>query len=571
MYWQRRVVMALAAWVAAAGPGRAQTAEDAVKAVPEQALGFVVINNLGAVSDKVAALAKKVGAPLPFAPLDKFKSETGIDKGLNASGSALVAVLGGDGGAPAPVVYIPVSDYQAFLSGLGAKAGGDVVEVNLANGMAAVVGKKGPFALVTQPQFRDALEQALKATAAGAAFAPVQAWVSDNDIAGVLPAKTVQLLAFMGQQGLGLVKQFAGNLPKEAQTALVMLDSIEDLLKATGTDVNHLALGARVDQGGNLGLGLLALFVKDSGFAKIGAGSQRPEGGPLTGLPGAPYAFAFGGAISEGAMKGLANFGTQVLGAATKQDPEKMKKLEDVTADMVKGLRSMSMLMGMGKGQATLFDGTYAVMKVEDSQAYLRNYAKYIKTYQDTFKDTDLAGAMDMKVKEIMVEGLSALEIEMQMKGLDNLPEQQKQLMAIYFDADGKMKVTSVAVDKNTVLLRYTPPAGIKEFLKDYRAQSDRLARDQQVAKTTALLPEGAQWVGLMNLTGTLDLVNRVLAQMPQIGGLQLPLFPEAPPLGFGCKMSAAGMESRLVFPAAALQGIGAYVQQLKQFRGGLQ
>ena len=50
---------------------------------------------------------------------------------------------------------------------------------------------------------------------------------------------------------------------------------------------------------------------------------------------------------------------------------------------------------------------------------------------------------------------------------------------------------------------------------------------------------------------------------MPQANTKALPEFPGTPPVGVGVKMSATGLESHLVVPAAALDGIAAYIQQL--------
>jgi hypothetical protein len=570
MYRLRGLVVAVAVGLSAVGAAGAQTVEDALKAVPEDALGFIVVNSISGVCDKIESVAKRVGSPLPFSPLDKLKTDTNIDKGVNFKGSMLVAIMGGGGGQPAPVVYLPVSNYDEFVKSVGGKAGGDVVEVTLGRGP-AVAAKKGQFALVTQPQYRDALEQALKATTAGSKLAPVQQWVIDNDISAVLPAKTVQLLALMGQQGLGIVKQFAGNLPKEAQAAMGMLDGVDSLLGSLGTDVSNLGLGAKVDQSGNVGLGLLALFVPNSGFAKAGAEARLPEGGPLAGLPGVEYAISFGGAVSEKTMQAMTNMGTQMLGAMAKQDPATLQKLEVAAADMVKGMRGMGMVLGVGKGKASIFDGTYVVMKVADTKAYLKNYKTYIKVYNEAFKDADIPGATDMTIKDVTVDGLPGVELDMKMRGLDTLPAQQRQMMALYFDPEGKLKASLTAVDNNTILMRYTPPEGLKEYIKLYRANPDGLSRDKELGKTVALLPQGSRILFFINPSGTVDLVNRVLGLMPQAGGFQLPLFPATPPMGFGCKLTATGFESSFVIPGSTLQQVGAYVRQLQKDRGALQ
>ena len=41
-----------------------------------------------------------------------------------------------------------------------------------------------------------------------------------------------------------------------------------------------------------------------------------------------------------------------------------------------------------------------------------------------------------------------------------------------------------------------------------------------------------------------------------------LPEFPQTPPIGVGIKLSATGLEKRLVVPAAVLDGVGSFILQ---------
>jgi hypothetical protein len=126
------------------------------------------------------------------------------------------------------------------------------------------------------------------------------------------------------------------------------------------------------------------------------------------------------------------------------------------------------------------------------------------------------------------------------------------------------MTITTVAVDKQTLLIRYTSPSGIKTFLKDYQDKTDRLAQDQGVAQTVSLLPAGAQTIALVSPAGVVELVNRFAVLIPQAGGFQLPPFRPVPPIGFGLKLSGTGLEARVTIPATTLEGIGTFVRQLR-------
>src|SRR5437867_3581972 len=102
----RTVATILAFTVLALGlignPARAQDEKAVLRAMPPDALGFVVINKLDQSSDKVQGVAKKLGLPPPFqfSPLDLAKKGLGITKGINVKGSAAAALFLGDEGEP---------------------------------------------------------------------------------------------------------------------------------------------------------------------------------------------------------------------------------------------------------------------------------------------------------------------------------------------------------------------------------------------------------------------------------------------------------------------------------------
>ena len=134
MRWQRRLLGAVATWFLATMPALGQTPQDALKVVPERAAGFVIVGNLGEFNNKIEALAKRLGAPLPFSPLEHIKGELGVDKGLNSKGSVLFVIVmaKGEHAHPIPLLYVPVTDYQQLLQGLHPKVDGDITTVQLA-------------------------------------------------------------------------------------------------------------------------------------------------------------------------------------------------------------------------------------------------------------------------------------------------------------------------------------------------------------------------------------------------------------------------------------------------------
>ena len=200
------------------------------------------------------------------------------------------------------------------------------------------------------------------------------------------------------------------------------------------------------------------------------------------------------------------NFGMKVITGMVKDVPaEKVQKLEQVADKIFKDLRSMSMVMGTGKSGESLFQNTYVVMKVANAQAYLKNYEDYLDAYQDMMKGIKLPEGFpnqSMKSTKTKVAGLSALEVTTDLGLGSNQIEPAKKMMEIYFGPGGKIVMTTVAVDKNTLLMRYTPATELKEFVKTFKEKPAGLAGNRDIAQTTKLLLEGSQWLFFISPRG---------------------------------------------------------------------
>ena len=77
------------------------------------------------------------------------------------------------------------------------------------------------------------------------------------------------------------------------------------------------------------------------------------------------------------------------------------------------------------------------------------------------------------------------------------------------------------------------------------------------VAKTTAMLPAGAQWLGFLSPRGGAAFVARMVKALapPGAAGVpEIPEFPETSPIGFGVQFSPAGLDTDLAVPADVLE-----------------
>ena len=69
---------------------------------------------------------------------------------------------------------------------------------------------------------------------------------------------------------------------------------------------------------------------------------------------------------------------------------EKINKLEQITKEIFKDMRSMSMVMGLGKSDESLFQNSAVIMKVADAQAHIKHYQEYLQAYSDFMKGINL-------------------------------------------------------------------------------------------------------------------------------------------------------------------------------------
>jgi hypothetical protein len=548
------------AWSMSAARLPAQGATEFLKVIPDEALGFAVVRNLGDSNAKVLALAKLVNAPLPGDPLALVKMALGVDKGFDEKGSLLTVVLA-ENDEPVPVVLLPVTDYKEFVTPLKPKkTDGTITEAEVGNDT-MLVARKGNYAAFADPKGRAALQKLLAAKKdVSAATAPLQTWLGNSDAALVVTGSGVKLACTRMRDAL---KQFRANLRAvlgpQAEMVTAQLDAADGLLKSAETDVTHVALGATIDPKRNITVNLQALFAKGSGFAKRAAEIAPLAGGSLAGLPAGPFAIAGGGPYPEGAAEALMSFSAQMIKAtAPDLSKENAQKLEQAYVQMAKGMRGTTLLMGVGKAKEPFLSSIVGVMKVDDAATYLASYEKGLKDLNDVLKDARQAAP---SVKKVDVGGAAGLEVAVDLAA--DAPGLPKQLIELLAGEGGKMTVTMAAVDAKTIVYRYSGADGLKEFMQVYKAKKAALAADTDVAKTTALLPAGAQWAWYVSPQGTLDVAGRLAGAVGV--PLALPPFPKTPPVALAFKLSAAGLEGQLAIPAGVFEGIGDLTRKLGQ------
>jgi len=105
----------------------------------------------------------------------------------------------------------------------------------------------------------------------------------------------------------------------------------------------------------------------------------------------------------------------------------------------------------------------------------------------------------------------------------------------------------------------------LRSAIDAVRNPVSNLAADPGAKATLAMLPKGSQWIGLLSPTGMIQHIRAVLqATMPN-APLQLPEFPKGPPIGAAARATAERLDVDIVVPAAVLEGLGTFVQQMQR------
>jgi hypothetical protein len=285
---------------------------------------------------------------------------------------------------------------------------------------------------------------------------------------------------------------------------------------------------------------------------------------------------AFDGAMPTAFSKNLLNLSVDMINTMSKSSggreltKEDAKKLNQLMEKSMAGLRSMSMVMGTPKPGGSMYSNMAAVMKVENAQQYMTDYQDVMTTMNNLLKANGVRVPFIQETKKITIEGSDGIELTMDMSAmLGSMPQNpaSKKMLDMMFGPGGKINAYIVPVDNATVAISYINPDNISRVKAACKNPLSSLAADAQTAKTAALLPEGAQWVGYLNPQGFINFVSAAMiaAGAPGAALPALPAFPQTPPIGLGAELSGQGLDLQIVVPGETLKGAGSYIKQLRQ------
>lgn len=563
----------------------AARAESVLDHVPDDAIGFAVIRNLEATNAKIEGVTKLFAevSPMPIpAPLPLLKAATGLGKGLNEQGDAVLAILPGEQGAatPRPLLIVAVSDYAAFAGSVNGDASGEVCRVTI-GGEEILVAKRGAYAVLMNVEHRDRLDALLAAEPKPAeSVAPLEKWLATVDIAAVLTPSGVDMLTALGQQGLASQRaQFEDRLAepeladslKQVQQSLRMY---ELLLGYLGAELDAVGVGLAIDEGSNVKLATQAVLSNPgelAGVAASGAGDA-----PLVGYADVPYVGVFGGPTPPAYGETLSVFMRNILEANPQShgfedlSEADWEELQQSWRDAMGGMKSMSMIVHPGDADDPLYSNVYGAMKVDDSKKYMATYVESMEKWNKLLAKSSSDIKLVYEISEVSVGGQQGITLTADLGEAASDPNvpMVKSMMEAMFGEDGKMRMYLVPVDAATVVMGITKnEEKLAAVMKTIAAGDTGLAKSAANESTTKLLDDEAAWIGLVSPKGTVAwitrFVNKLLAQFGQ-GVPAVPEFPETPPLGFSMRFGDGRISTEMVWPVEALRGTAEYIKKLQ-------
>jgi hypothetical protein len=555
----------------------APAAEDILKLVPESALGFVVINRPADLDAKLQSLAGKLQLP-PLSALTMIKQTCKIQEGLDEHGTIGVIALPPDkeGALPIGILLIPVTDYDKFFKPYELKELKEegVAEVQIFDAQ-LYTRNIGGYAALTDGSHKEVLSKKnLKiADKPAAALAPWQQWLASKDVAAVILQPGLKAISAKGQEAIRAMKPIMlAQAGEQGKMAAAVFDVYADLLQAAQKEVATAGIALELDKHNVLRLTKRLLLVPGGQCAQLVAEWHAPAQNLLAGLPDEPFVVAGGGALSDAMSEQFMKFSMNLMKSMhdvyglSDEQIDKMSKAQ-LQVQGLKGTHSMSMLFGVGQSGQPIFSNAVTVMRVKDSQAYLKDYAKSIAQYNEIVKEAKSPMLPAMELEKSKVGDIPALQLTITMPQVASQVPASAKMIETMYGPGGKLLAWLAPADKETLVLGYVDKKHVLQTIEAIKQGKLGLAGNAGLVKTAASLPSDAVLTGYLSPAGTIDFVKRIMsAILPPEAGFNpnIPEFPKAPPIGMAVTTAHDELQACLVVPPEVLQAIAQYVGKIR-------
>ena len=199
------------------------------------------------------------------------------------------------------------------------------------------------------------------------------------------------------------------------------------------------------------------------------------------------------------------------------------------------------------------------MIRVDDSRQFMARYKDQIKQYAEFLKGVDNPLFQPIVVEKTEVAGIPGLKMTMK---APQLPENMKtpaqpQMMKLMFGPEGKINAWIVPADEHTIVVGYVNQKLLQRTIEAIEHGKPGLAGMADVKQTAALLPSDAVAVGYLSPSGMIEFIKQVVpAFAPPGSSLELPEFPQMPPVGFAVTTAPNEVQCQMVVPGKVIKSI---------------
>jgi hypothetical protein len=556
--------------------------EAILQVIPGDSLGVVIASRLADTTKRIEAVGGKLNLPVPSL-LPMLKITTGLADGFDDRGTVAIAIVPQEDAdlPPTAIVFVPVTDYGKLVASLKPEdEKAEIVEGRVA-GKPVVVTQKGNFALFAPPSNEDVLKR-VKADKTNIAdeVKPVADWLKQNCVAALALPKGVQKAVDAMQAGLAKAKgAFPADRPEFRQT-LLMFDLFDRNSQTIKDELTHFGIGVRIDDEQDFSISGQAAFKSGGKLSKAIADAKWPKLPGLDYVPGDDFFLAGSMTLPPSWLEGMmkASLAMAKLNANQPGSPFTEKQLEkmiEASQKAMQGMEGMALVVAPPDEGGSIFSEAVGVMYVDNAEKYLRNYQDTLKALGDLSKENENAPFPKYEFDEIEVAGEKGFQVKMDMsatfraQNLNNPAAEaaMQKLIEVMYGPEGKMTVYLAPANKHTIAMTYSDKESLEKVIQAIKKREDGLGKDEDVIKSDKLLPAGTAWKMYISPAGTVELAKVLLDRFGQ-KQIELPDFPDTPPVAMGMNFTATGVEARLALPSETIEGLGSYIIKVRQMQG---
>ncbi len=535
-------------------------AADVLGQLPDGTLGVVVVQNLKQADQAIGRIATEMKLPAVDL-LQMAQQRVSLLRGISEDGELAVVLVGQPSGRPYPLVFLPVTDYDQWLSKLNPDSQSDSISRVAVNNNTALVAKKGDFAVLTAPMFQDQLQEYVDSKPGLKIDDQVQSFKRHSQAYVVVTNAGVKLLSQQAIGGLQVLKRNLSQLGTQGQAAVAGLGMYEEMFKWASKEVSQLALALHVADDGSASL--------KTRFGLVNAASYTPENkeistaSQLNQLPDWPYIAAMAGQMGDSKMlEGWIHLSVNAVRSVYSSEQmteEQVNELIKASQQSMQGVKGFAFTFGVPKSSGSMYDRMAIIMDVKDANAYITNYLQAVQKMKEIIGDNAKVPFRILNAERTNVAGVPGMKVAMKITPTafgSSLPQNQEVLNKL-FGENGTIEVYAAPVDDKRVALAYSSADNLKQVIASAKAGQKVLGSVPGIKTTTDLLSNKAQWVGYLSLPGMLQymraMIGSILPEQQRQKIHQIPDFPACPPLGFSLYHDGQGIETRLVAPAPTL------------------